>query len=448
MSVPLSKASFQFQEPCVVSNSTRLSLRGNASWTLLGNVIYMACQWAMLVILAKLGSPERVGELALALAITAPVFMFGNLQLRVIQATDMTEQYAIAEYVALRFLSTVLSLAVIVGIAAASNYSLETALVVFVIGLAKSFESVSDIIYGLVQRHERMDLISRSMILKGATSIAAFGGIFALTRSLVGAVCGMACAWCVVLGSYDLSLARRFGWNAASLRSLRIAPRRSLRTLLRLTQMSLPLGLTMMLISLNTNVPRYFIEHYAGTRALGFFAAVAYLMVAGNLVVNALAQAALPRLAWYRAGAKLRDFRELLLRLSLVAGVLGVVSVLVAQLAGKQVLSIMYRADYAEYSAVFTWLMAAASIGYLASIMGCGMTAARLFNPQLPLNLIVVAVCAFASWCWIPTYGLRGAAWALFAAAAVQFLSSLFVLLRALHPTNEQSGLKAHAPTT
>jgi O-antigen/teichoic acid export membrane protein len=402
----------------------------------------------MLVILAKLGSPERVGELALALAITAPVFMFGNLQLRVIQATDVKEQYAFGEYVVLRLLCTALSLAVIVGIAAASKYSLETALVVFVIGLAKSFESVSDVIYGLIQRHERMDLISRSMILKGTASIIAFGGIFALTGSLVGAVCGLACAWCVVLVTYDLSLAYRFGWNVSSLRSLRIAPRRSFKTMLRLAQISLPLGLTMMLISLNTNIPRYFIEHWAGTRALGFFAAIAYLMVAGNLVINALAQAALPRLAMYRAGAKLRDFRELLLRLSLVAGVLGSLSVLVAQLAGKQVLSIMYRADYAEYSAVFTWLMAAAGIGYLASIMGCGMTAARLFNPQLPLNLIVVTVCAGASWCWIPTYGLRGAAWALFAAAAVQFLASLFVLLRALRPANEPAVLKAPAPIT
>ncbi len=391
----------------------------------------------MLVILAKLGSPERVGELALALAITAPVYMFSNLNLRVIQATDVKEQYAFGEYVALRLLSTALSLAVIVGIAAASKYSLETALVVFVIGLAKSFESVSDIIYGLIQRHERMDLISRSMILKGVASMAAFGGIFALTGSLVGAACGLACAWCVVLGTYDLSLARRFGWNFASLRSLRIAPRRSLRTLLRLTQTSLPLGLTMMVISLNTNIPRYFIEHYAGTRTLGFFAAIAYLMVAGNLVINALAQAALPRLALYYAEPRLRDFRALLLRLSIIGGVLGLVSVLVAQLAGRQVLSIVYRADYAGYSAVFTCLMAAAGIGYLASMIGCGMAAARLFSPQLPLNLIVVAVCALASWFWIPAHGLQGAAWALLAAAAVQFLLNLFVMLRALRPVQQ-----------
>ncbi|MGI8856402.1 MAG: hypothetical protein ACR2JW_11675, partial [Thermomicrobiales bacterium] len=51
------------------------SLRANFSWTFVGNVVYAACQWGMLVVLAKLGSPEVVGQFALGLAITAPVIM-------------------------------------------------------------------------------------------------------------------------------------------------------------------------------------------------------------------------------------------------------------------------------------------------------------------------------------------------------------------------------------
>ena len=440
MSDSISEASTLFAEAPMLPDSKRLSLRSNASWTLLGNLIYMTCQWGMLVIVAKFGSPELVGTFALALAISAPAFMFSNLNLRVIQATDVAEEYSFSDYMALRLISTLLALAVIVALSVSSSYSFETALVVLLIGLAKAFESVSDVIYGLVQRHERMDFISRSMILKGGASIVAFGGIFALTGSLGGAVAGLACAWCVVLGTYDLALARTFGWNVTSLGRLRISPRRTLRSLLLLTRTALPLGLTMMLISLNTNIPRYFIEHYAGTRALGFFAAIAYLMVAGNLVINALAQTALPRLAVYYSEARLRDFRALLLRLTGLAGVVGVVSVLVAQLAGKQVLSIMYRADYAGYSAVFTCLMAAAGVGYLASIIGCGMGAAHLFNPLLPLNLIAVAVCALASRLWIPAHGLQGAAWALLAAGSVQFVASLVVLLRALRSAQEPTG--------
>ena len=64
-----------------------LSLPRNLAWTLAGNVVYLASQWAMLVVLAKLGSPELVGQLAPDLHVTTPIFLFANLRLRAVQAT-------------------------------------------------------------------------------------------------------------------------------------------------------------------------------------------------------------------------------------------------------------------------------------------------------------------------------------------------------------------------
>src|SRR5690606_40180926 len=65
-----------------------LSLRVNFSWTLAGNIVYAGCQWAMLVVLARLGRAEMVGQFALGLAITGPVLMCTNLNLRSVPATD------------------------------------------------------------------------------------------------------------------------------------------------------------------------------------------------------------------------------------------------------------------------------------------------------------------------------------------------------------------------
>ena len=45
-----------------------LSLKSNFAWTLSGNVVYSACQWGMLVLLAKLGTPATVAAFALAVA--------------------------------------------------------------------------------------------------------------------------------------------------------------------------------------------------------------------------------------------------------------------------------------------------------------------------------------------------------------------------------------------
>lgn len=419
-----------------------LSLRLNVSWTLAGNVFYAACQWGMLVILAKMGSPEMVGRFALALAVTAPVFMFTNLQLRAVQATDASSRYVFGDYLALRLMATATALVVILGVAAFSGYRLEAALVVLLTGLAKASESVSDAIYGLVQKHERMDLIARSMILKGTASILAFGAIMVLSGSLVWAVAGLASSWCLILVTYDFGLVRKYA-VACGPNSGRnpIAPRWSLLTSFRLARLSLPLGLTMMLISLNTNVPRYFIEHYAGSRALGFFAAIAYLMVAGSLVINAIGQAAIPRLAGYYAAVDVPAFLGLLLRLCGIAGAVGTAGVLVSMIAGKPILRLLYRADYADYSDVFTCLLIAAGVGYIASIMGYGITAARLFRPQPWLLSVVLALSVLASLRWVPIYGLRGAAYALMLAAATQLLGSIAVLRSAIRASREAASL-------
>src|SRR5271166_684261 len=90
-----------------------LPLRVSFSWTLAGNVIYAACQFGMLSVLAKLGSPSMVGQYALGLAITAPVFMLTNLQLRGVQATDARHEFEFADYFTLRLTATLLGTLVI-----------------------------------------------------------------------------------------------------------------------------------------------------------------------------------------------------------------------------------------------------------------------------------------------------------------------------------------------
>ena len=56
--------------------------------------------------------------------------------------------------------------------------------------------------------------------------------------------------------------------------------------------------------------------------------------------------------------------------------------------------------------------MAAATIGYVASVLGYGMTAARGFRSQVPFVPDAVAVTALACWFSSPRLGLTGSAYA------------------------------------
>lgn len=408
-----------------MQKSKPLSLRRNFSWTFIGNAVYAACQWGMLVVLAKLGSPEMVGQFTLGLAVTAPVIMFTNLHLRSVQATDAKQQFLFNDYLGLRLLSTVLALVIIATIAFISGYEKETLLVVLLVGLAKALESMSDLFYGLIQQHERMDRMAISLMIKGPLSLLMLAiGVIASGSIIWGAV-GLVFAWSIVLVGYDIR-------SGVLILNRMPQPHWHLKTIMKLVWLALPLGFVMMLISLNTNIPRYLIEQYLGKRELGIFAALAYLMVAGRMVVSAVGESATPRLAKYYASGDSKAFRTLLLKLVGIATLLGSAGVLVAAFAGRQLLSIIYRPEYAEHTNLFVWLMVAAGISYISSFLGYAMTAARYFRIQMPLFSAVTATSSLACFWLLPKYGLLGAAIALIIAAVVQIGISLGVIIYAL----------------
>jgi O-antigen/teichoic acid export membrane protein len=384
--------------------ATPLSLRRNFSWTLAGNIVYAASQWGMLVVLARVGTPEMVGQFSLGLAVTAPIILFANLGLRQIQATDARREYAFGEYLGLRIIALTLALVLIAAIAL-TGYRPEAALVILLMGAAKAFEALSDVIYGLLQQHERMDRIAQSMMIKGPVSLAAMAAGVALTGGVLGGVVGLALVWALLFVLYDLYSARLLTGDARTL-----WPQWNAQRLRQLGWLALPMGFVAMLISLNANIPRYFVERYLGEAQLGIYAAMAYLIVAGNTVVGALGQSASPRLAAYYAQGDRQAFTRLLLRLLGIGAGLGAAGVLVALLAGKLLLSLLYGPAYAAEAQVFVWIMVAAGVIYVGSFMGYGVTAARIFKLQVALSGISILVAVILSFLLIPQMGVLGTA--------------------------------------
>lgn len=395
-----------------------------------------------MVVLAKLTSPEKVGQFALGLAITAPIIQFSQLQLRGVQATDARGEYDFGHYLALRLLTTGLALAGIWAVAAWGRYDLATAGIVLAIGCSKGIDSLKDVYYGLMQRHGRMDQIAKSRILGGLLALSILGILIWTTRNLVVGIVGMLAVQFAVWLIYDRGKAICLLRNVHN--DTRVGrPRFDAKRLWQLALLALPLGLVMTIISLNTNIPRYFLERYAGVAQLGIFAALAYLIVAGNTLIMALGQAALPRLANEYANGNQNKFRQILIWLVVIGMVVGAGGLVLAWLAGSWILTIVYGPEYAEYNHTFVLLMGVGAIQYVSSFLGYGMTAARYFRAQLPLFASVGLTILLVSYIAIPRWGLIGGAMALLAGACCNIVGCAVVIAHAYrnlpHSMNENS---------
>src|SRR5436309_5876902 len=168
------------------------SLRRNVAWALVGNLGYSACQWGVLVCMAKLGTATDVGRFALGLALTAPIITLTNLNLRLLQSTDAREDYPFSVYLSVRLIGTVLGLAAIAAMALALGYRGDLLYLVLVVAFAKAFEAVSDVVFGLLQKAENLRRVAISMLAKGVISVLAVGVVLRRIGAIVLSTLAMA----------------------------------------------------------------------------------------------------------------------------------------------------------------------------------------------------------------------------------------------------------------
>ncbi len=382
------------------------SLRRNFSWTFLGNVVFAACLWGILSFLTKMGSPDIVGRFALGSAIATPAIMFANLQLRVVLATDADTNYEFRDYLGIRLLLLPAALLVVIVIAAL-GYNREQALVIGVFALVRCVESLSDIFYGFAQKHERMDLVARSLLFRGVSALVLFGGAFWITGDLATSLVGMAIAWLLTIVFFDWPNLRRLVKQAGE-SSLR--PRLRRAVVRNIVWLALPLGLVMLLINLRNTIPRAFLESSFGEEQLGIFSALSYLVIAGSTVIMALSQASIARLSRYYAEGRRELFQSLIIKLLAMGVVIGIFGVLVAGLAGKPLLTLLYSEEYAGHTGLFVVIMIGGALLYLGSLLGAPVSAMREFRVQLWVYLVNVVLMLGLSILIIPRHGMMGAA--------------------------------------
>ncbi len=420
-----------------MSAASSTSLRQNTGWALAGNVGYAACQWAILVALAKLASAADVGHFALALALIAPVMILANLHLRALQATDARQQYPFVAYLVLRLVTTALAVLAVTILALVLGYRGAALAVIVLLAIAKAAEALSDVLFGLQQQAERFRPIALSLLAKGTLSVVAVAVVLWLTHDVVLATLALALAWGAVLVLVDVPAAARLAPLTASV---------SLPSLARLAWCAAPMGVVMSLNSLTASVPRYAIAADIGPTALGHFAALAYLFLAGTQPLVALGTAASPRLARSFLD-DLPAFQRLVRRTLLAAVAFGVAAVVTAAVAGAPLLARVYAPEYAVHGPVLVWLAVGAGVGFLASGLGFAVTAARRFPQQLVIALAALVVGALASAWLVPRHGLTGAAWAVLATETTRLIALTLVYRAACRarPGHAQAGIPVRA---
>lgn len=397
-----------------------VTLKSGFIWALGGNTAYFFSKYAVLIVMAKIGNPVMMGQFALGLAISTPIFLFMDLALRPVMVTDPQRRFHFIEYLTVRVASSLAGCAIVAAIAGISNNSSETKLVVITVAMLRALESLSDIYYAVFQLNKRLDIVSISQILKSTLSISALTIVLYVTNSVVLSVIAFLLPVGLLFLVFDLYWFSRIGIIEGQARQFRssllcqlIRRFRSVwrsRPIQQLVRLAFPLGGAVVLSSFAVYIPSYFVKYYYGEAVLGIFAAISSFMRVNGLVVNSLGQAAVVRLSEHFGDQERTAFSRLLTRLVLLGVSIGLLGILVAAIAGKYVLAFFFQPEFGRYSMVLVIFMATSTLENIAVFLGFGMTAGRMLKIQPLVFFGSVVTSVVSSFLLIPSQQILGAA--------------------------------------
>lgn len=390
-----------------------LLLLKKAKWLVGGNFVFAFSQWIILIFFARMTNQENLGQYALALAIVTPVFAISNLQLRPLYILDVNseQKYTYTHFYYLRLICSFIALACCLVLGLFFNVSI---LVLLLVGLLKFFESYSDIIYAYYNAHDQTQLISKSLFLKGTLSVLAVAiglYLFDFYTALILFLMVYLVVWLFIDNLY--------------IQKTQEIKKMSLD--LGMMKSAIPMGISLGIVTLQSNIPRLFLDQYASIEAVGIFTVLSYFIIVGSIFINSICQYLSPRLthAWNHNRAY---FKKLLSMALLIAGGLGLIAIFLSYFMGEFVLNLVYGAEYVAYTDAFVLTMVAGFILYLATVLGYTLTAIGFIKQQVYLFSIVLIFSVLVSYLCIPEYGIVGGIYTLMVSYLVQCVLSLLVV--------------------
>lgn len=379
----------------------------------LGTVLYSLGQWLVIAILTRAADPHYVGLFSLVLAVSAPILILGALGLRQAFVTDQADSKVFGRYYTLRLITTVGSLvAITIWCVATDIWGFLTIWIL----LSRAVDLVTDIFLGPFQSKKDLARIGISQAINGVVT----PGV-------------MAVLWWLGLPNDLVSTALVWGSLAALVYVFRCysrersfpKPELDFVGLWPMFRQTLPLGLSAMLVSFYANVPRYFLDYQVGLEAVGLFSAVIYFSLAGNAVVSAVAQLALPTVTDYLRESRTAEAVKFTLLAAAGFGAIGLLVTTVSLFLGDEILSLVYPPEYANGTVLAVSLIAW-TIGACAWMVEVLLTASRKFRFQLYSSICALAAMLLSAPLLIPSFGIVGAAWAMVCGASAQLLSRVF----------------------
>lgn len=383
---------------------TASSLRKDYIWNTIGVFAQNAISPLLLIVVTRINGIFDSGLFSFAFSLAIIFWVVGMWGGRTYQVSDINKEFSHHSYLMVRL---VLSIVMVIGacvFAAVNHYDVAKSSIILVLVLFKATESIADAVYGVLQVHNRLYIVGKSLLYKAIAGFGLFTVLDLITHNIMVSSLGIVAANVLLVVFYDLHIAGKFT-------SLKIETRAHLKTAIlsafNIMRRTWPVFIVVFLSMFSLNIPRYFVDLYHQEQ-VGYFGILAMPITLIALVMTFILQPKVVYLSEAYENKKYAEFNRTIGTLMAITVVIGVIILLVAYAIGVPALNIIFGADFSTYQISLMIIVMGGIINALVSIFINIFTIVRRFKYQFYILLLTNVLLVFFSAGFIKQYGLQG----------------------------------------
>jgi len=369
-------------------------------WNTLGSLVGGFTFFILTVFITRLNGIHASGSFGFAFSIAAIFSTIAYYGGRNYQVTDIKGEFETGDYIGLRLgMSVIAALALIIFIAANKFNTTITLLIIVLMGY-RLLDAVSDVLYGILQIHNRLHQAGKSNFIKSLLSILGFMAVDYATHSILLSSLVFIVVFVAGIFVFDISSIHKinpvkikfFGnWNIKKI-ALKL----------------LPFALVIFIPIATTNLTKYFIQLWHPVDQ-GYFNILIMPLFFLTLIVYFVVAPFLTRMARTLQERRYVVFKKNINQISFFIVGIGTVLLPITYFLGPIVLKIIFGIDFKHFATQLTLIVISGILYTLAIFYTDILLILRKVKTELAILIVILVINIAISIFLIPRYAINGA---------------------------------------
>lgn len=398
------------------------SFRKNVVWNTLGVGLNTFLSLFFMIIVTRINGLTEAGVFAISFSSACLLYIVGTYAGRIYQVTDNTKIND-KEFIMNRVYTTIFMVLIGLIFLLFKDYSIHKNIVFVILVLYKALDAFCDVLYGVLQKNERLDLVGKSFLIKSILSVVSFVIIDLITKDIAIASLSMLIVCILITIFYDYKNVHEF---------IKIKDKINNENVKKIFKSGFLVFIISFITVFIVNIQKYVIDQYLIDDLQAIFGIIIMPATIISLFCQFVVHPILTRINKLCKEKKNKEILNLIHKMILLVVGFGLLCMLAAYIVGIPVLELIYNVDLANYKIDLIIVLLASTISVSAGLISPFLIAMRKNLIQVIIGIITIIVEIVLSIIFIKNYEIDGAVYAYLISMivyAVLFFIAFYVIL-------------------